>query len=158
MLYAHKSAVVFSLRAILRHLPEGEGLPIPQTFNLHPGVRPILNRLGRNSYLRFLVLNVPELYTGLLNEDYLFTFLEQLQARLPKPARFVSIYYEGNPLSSRFMPRAGMLADLKTDHFLTDADFLFVGRDIMDYEAANSARFDFMGADKFFSTVVPKRI
>lgn len=156
-MYQHKTAIIFSLRAILQDLLPGDGLPIPQTFNFSTGVRPILQRLGREKYSCFLVLNVPELYSGLLNIDYLLSFISQLQFRLPETARFQSVYYEGDPKSPRFMPSSGMISDLRCDWLLAESDFLLVGKDAIDYETAAAARVDFMMADKFFSTCVPQR-
>ena len=160
MAYRQKAGVIFSLPTLI--YSDCGNLDFPDSsleVVFHKGVRPILKRLVKEGYFLFLLCNVSDVYYGTMTTDYVYDFLSYFQAQqLPEGVYFSQIYYECDPKSNRFMPFGGMVRDLQSEFNLKPKDLLIVGRNTCDMQCARNTHTDFVGAEVFFNTLVPKRV
>lgn len=155
-MYGHKVGIIFTLPALLRGYGYNGHTPLPQSVEFLPGVSPILRKLDLEGYKTFVIVNVPEVYTGSLDLEevyYFFSFFQHAQS----PVDFHQIYYETSPYSTRFMPKPGMVKDVLNDNYLADYEALMVGATQSDIRTAKAAKVEYRHRDIFFSMVVPRR-
>lgn len=157
MLYSDKSAIVFTLPAIIGHheptLPK-----VNKFYHLPLGVRPIISALCQKRYAIFIIANIPEVEEfGMTRFDIRDYFRYLIDTKFDDHARIKDLLFEGDLMSHRAIPCTGMVKEIMRNYSLKKSDVLIVGRSPIDQKAARSIGIDYWTASKFFSTLVPVR-